>query len=292
MGTMSSATSARLALVGAALLWSGNSAFIKASTLGGWQVAGLRSGVAALVFLMLLPGARRVPEARSFRVGLAYAGTMVSFAVANRLTTGASAVFLQATAPFWVIVLAPRMLGERASRGDLVSVGLVGGAMSLFFVGSDAPSATAPAPLAGNAFALASGVFWALTVIGFRGLGNDPRASERTVPGALLVGNALACAIGLVAGWPLPTPAPHDVAIVLWLGAFAIALAYVWFARGVRDVPALEASLVCLLEPAFNPVWTWLAHDERPRVATLWGGALILATTAVKSWRDARPASA
>ena len=50
---------ARLAVLGAALLFSTGGAAIKGTTLSGLQVAGLRSAVAAVVLLLALPAARR-----------------------------------------------------------------------------------------------------------------------------------------------------------------------------------------------------------------------------------------
>ncbi|MBK7976701.1 MAG: EamA family transporter [Deltaproteobacteria bacterium] len=290
MASTPPALGARLALAAASLLWSGNSAFIKGCALTSWQVASFRSGVGALVFLALLPEARRWPSARAVAVGAAYAGTMMSFALANKLTTGASAVFLQATAPLWVMALAPWRLGEHASRRDGVAMAFLAAGMALFFVSSDPPSTTAPAPLAGNALGLVSGVTWALTVIGFRRLRMTEGAGggESAVPSALVMGNVIAFAGGLVPALPVHTVRLEDVAIVAWLGAMSIALAYVLFTRGLRQVAALEASLICLLEPVLNPMWTWLAHGERPNGWSLVGGAVILGTTTVKTWLDTR----
>jgi len=55
--------------------------------------------------------------------------------------------------------------------------------------------------------------------------------------------------------------------------------------RALRQVPALEASLLLLAEPALNPVWAWLAHGERPGGWALAGGALILGACLANAWR-------
>jgi drug/metabolite transporter (DMT)-like permease len=55
-------------------------------------------------------------------------------------------------------------------------------------------------------------------------------------------------------------------------------------------VPAFEASALLLLEPALNPVWTWLVHGERPSAWALSGGALILGATLFHTWRLSRAA--
>jgi drug/metabolite transporter (DMT)-like permease len=103
----------RIQLLAAAALFSTGGAAIKACSLTSWQVAGLRSGIAALV-LLLVPAARRGWTPRAWLVGAAYAATVVLFVQANKLTTSAATAFLQSTAPLYVLLLAPHLLGERA----------------------------------------------------------------------------------------------------------------------------------------------------------------------------------
>src|SRR5436309_1136311 len=100
----------RLEILAAAALFSTGGAAIKACSLSGWQVASFRSGIAALAVLVMLPAARRVPSGRAVAVGAAYATTMILFVRANKLTSAANAIFLQSTAPLYVLLLAPRLL--------------------------------------------------------------------------------------------------------------------------------------------------------------------------------------
>jgi drug/metabolite transporter, DME family len=51
----------------------------------------------------------------------------------------------------------------------------------------------------------------------------------------------------------------------------------------VRALPALEASLLLLVEPVLNPVWTFLSHGEVPGEFAFIGAAVILAATVVKT---------
>jgi len=55
----------------------------------------------------------------------------------------------------------------------------------------------------------------------------------------------------------------------------------------MAGVPALEASLLLLLEPVLNPLWSWLVHDEIPNRWSLTGGAIILCATAARTVWDA-----
>jgi len=65
-----------------------------------------------------------------------------------------------------------------------------------------------------------------------------------------------------------------------------IGLAYWLFTRGLRALRAIEVSLLALLEPVLNPLWTWLLHDERPSPLALTGGALMLAALAARALLD------
>jgi drug/metabolite transporter (DMT)-like permease len=73
-----------------------------------------------------------------------------------------------------------------------------------------------------------------------------------------------------------------------YLGAVQIGVAYVFLTRGMRGMPAVEASLLLLVEPALSPVWAWMVHGERPAVAAVAGGVLIIGATAARVVRRGR----
>ena len=77
---------------------------------------------------------------------------------------------------------------------------------------------------------------------------------------------------------------------MIYLGVVELGLAYVQLARGFREVPAFEGSLLILLEPALSPIWAFLFHGEVVGALARAGGALILAATTLKTWLDARDA--
>src|SRR5207245_2631869 len=140
----------------AALLFSSGGAAIKASSFSSWQVAAFRSGVAALVLWLVLPAARKGWTWRTMFIGVAYAATLILFVLANRLTTAANAIFLQATAPIYVLLLGPWLLHERVRRSDILYIAAVALGLALFFAGSETAVASAPDPARGNLLALAS----------------------------------------------------------------------------------------------------------------------------------------
>jgi drug/metabolite transporter, DME family len=303
---MSPRATARLQLLGAALLFSTGGAAIKAVSFTCWQIASFRSGIAALALLLMVPGVRwgwtlRRAQGRSLRqaqgrvwrvvlVGVAYAGVLTLFVLANRLTTAANTIFLQSTAPLYLLLLAPWLLKEPIRRQDLGFMLAVGLGLMLFFVGTEQPAATAPDPVRGNLLALGSGLFWALAVCGLRWLAARP---ERGSPVAAVVsGNITAFLIALPMALPVGTHPLGDWVVIVYLGVVQIALAYVLVTAALRVLPALEASVILLLEPVLNPVWAWVVQRETPGVWALLGGAIILGATTLKSWMEGRRVAA
>lgn len=277
-------TLSRLAVIGAALLFSTGGAAIKACHLSGWQVASFRSGIAVLAILLMVPEARRRWSRDTWMVGLAYAGTMVLYVLANKLTTAANTIFLQDTAPLYILLLGPLLLGERARSRDLGFMVVMAAGMLLFFVGTPPPAVTAPRPMAGNILALAAGVCWALTIMGLRHQSRGDEGAAVAVA-AVACGNLIAFLAVLPLALPVASASPTDWALVVFLGVVQIGLAYVLLTHGVRGVPALEASLLLLVEPVLNPIWAWLIHGENPGLWSLLGGGIILSATAVRTLR-------
>ncbi len=281
---------ARLQLVLAALCFSTAGAAIKWCGFGPSQIAAIRALVAMLAILVLIPESRHGWSWRVGLVGVGYAAAGLLFVFANKLTTAANTVFLQATNPLFVVVLAPWLLGEPVTRADLRFMGVLALGLALLFVGGGQRQfATAPEPLLGNVLAAGSAVAWAVTVTGYRWLArqrSEHGAGHGPIAAAAACGNLIVFLACLPAALPLAAGHPTDWVIVIYLGVFQLGLAYVFLSRAITRVPALEASLFLLVEPVLSPVWAWLAHGETPGPLAAIGGVVILAATALKSWRD------
>ncbi|HEU4828268.1 MAG TPA: DMT family transporter [Gemmatimonadales bacterium] len=287
---MLTTNAARLRLVLAAILFSTGGAAIKATTLTAWQVAGFRSGVAALALFLLLPESRRGWSWRTLLVGIAYAATLMLFVVANKLTTSANTIFLQSTSPLYILILSPLLLREPIRARDVVFMGAVGLGLALFFVEREAPLATAPDPVLGNMLAAVSGITWAFTVIGLRWLGTH--GEQGTAFPAMVSGNLTVLLVALPLALPVVSSTPTDWVVIAFLGLFQIGFAYMMLARGIRHVSALEASVLLLVEPALNPLWSWIVHAEAPSAWALAGAAVIFGATTLRTWYESRLAAA
>jgi drug/metabolite transporter, DME family len=265
----------RLLVLAAAVFWSTGGAAIKLCGLNANQISVGRSLIAAAFLALAVKESRRWPSRQVLLVALAYAGTVSLFVLANKLTTSANAIFLQDTAPLYVLFLSVWLLGEKPRRADVISVPIFVAGLALFFL--DELSA---GQLRGNVIALASGVCFALLIVGTRRIGDAGMA-------AVLWGNVMAGVAGLPFALTGSAPTPGDLGLLLYLGVVQLGLGYFAFTRGLKNTPAFTASLLVLLEPVLNPVWAFLLTGERPGPWALAGGAIILGATA---WQAVRPA--
>jgi drug/metabolite transporter, DME family len=271
-----------LAVAGAAVLWSSGGLFIKVAPYGPLGVACGRAVVTTIFYLVFFR-----PDLRKARLstGLAYAAMIVTFVSATKLTTAANAIFLQYTGPAYVLALSPWMLGEPFDRVDAACVALSLAGMSLFFVGR-----VEPGQLAGNLLGVLSGLSYALTVLLLR---RDAKQGARDALPSTALGNLLAAVFTLpFAANALAGTTVQGALVLLYLGVVQMGIAYWLFARGLRTVPASEASLLSMLEPILNPVWVFLGAGERPGPWTLAGGAVVIAAVAFRALRRPEPDAA
>ena len=105
----------------------------------------------------------------------------------------------------------------------------------------------------------------------------------------MVLGNLIAAAVNLPFALPVLSFTVADVVTVLFLGVVQIGIAYLLLSRALKRVGALEASLLLMVEPALNPLWSWLVHGEAPGRWSLAGGGMILGATLLKSILDNRP---
>lgn len=267
-----------LFIVFAAVLFSTGGLFIKLTDLSAFEISGGRSLVAAATVALLVGRAAFRLNPVTILAAIVYALLLLLFVVANKLTTAANAIFLQFTAPVYVLIFEPLFFKERFRPRDLFTVFACVGGMSLFFIGTEASR-----DWLGNLTALASGLFFAAFMLLMRNERANRAAS--VVYGNLLL--AVIAAPTLLAGasrWGMT-----DSLVVLYLGVMQIGVAYWFFTKGFeRGVRSLEAGIVGYIEPVLNPLWVFVFIGERPGVWALIGGAIICGAIILHTFVDAR----
>jgi len=268
-------------VLAAALLWSTGGLFIKWTTLSGLELSFGRSLFAAITVALFTRhegfGINRLTAVAS----VLYAALLLLFVLATKQTTAANAIFLQYTAPVYLLILEPLVYKEKFRPRDLITVLVCLAGMTLFFVGK-----LRPQDVTGNLLALASGLCFALYVLLLR------HAKARTVNRAssVIYGSLLLVIFTAPAGLAaIPRLTQHDVLVVLYLGIVQIGLAYTLFtvalARGARS---LDAGIVGYIEPVLNPIWVFLVLGEKPSGWALLGGVIIIGAVVSHMLLDAR----
>ncbi|MDQ1591064.1 MAG: hypothetical protein QOG71_1691 [Pyrinomonadaceae bacterium] len=260
-------------VVVAVLLWSTGGLFIKWGTLSAEELSGARAVFAAATVMLLT---RR----EGFRLNLVtataavfYAALLYLFVRATLMTTAANAIFLQYTAPVYILLAEPFFFKEKYRAADFGVVACCVVGMSLFFVGQ-----LRPQDVAGNLTALGSGFCFAVFFLLLR----HPRAREVNRASSVIYGNwllALVMLPAMVRGAEHFTPT--NLAISAYLGIVQLGVAYTLLTLGIaRGVKSLDASVIGYIEPVLNPLWVFLFLGERPAKWALVGGAIIITAVA------------
>ncbi len=276
---MPSVLAARLMIIAAVALMSLGGLGIKLCSLGPWEVASVRSAFAALTVFLLLKEARRMWNWKIVSLGAVFGSTLVLYVWGNKTTTAANTIFIQSSAPLWVLIFSPLVLKEAIRLRDVLTMLVMGAGLALFFLAPEKETALSPDIVTGNWLALGAGVTFGFTILGLRGL------RGKGAEAAVVCGNTLAFAACLVPqavmgqgifGAALKGPA-LDWLLVAGLGSFQLGLAYIFYTRGLRVLRAAQVSLIGLIEPVFNPLWVFLVfRGEKPGPWAILGGAVIL----------------
>jgi drug/metabolite transporter (DMT)-like permease len=212
--------------------------------------------------------------ARLLLMGAFSASTLLFFFIALRLAGVAIGMFLLFTAPVYVSLVAPRLLGERPDRVVYPALALSVAGMAAILVPSMA--AGAHVSLAGVACGLATGLLYA-------GYALTAKALTRTLrsPTIALAEMVVDAAVLLpLAAWQVAAghyrPDGRDLVVALVIGVACTAIPYVAYVEGLGRVRVEHASILGYLEPVSAPLYALLLLGESTSTTTLVGGALIV----------------
>ena len=265
-------------LVVCGLLWSTGGLLIKFVDWHPLAIWSTRSAIAAAVlWLVRRPSLRGISRAE-WGAAVALAATTGLFIVSNKLTTAANAILIQYSAPVWIALLGAWFLGERATRLDWVTIFLVLGGITLFFLEQITLD-----HVAGNLVALGAGVAFAFSAMTLRRAALSSTVAAPVDPlRAMFLGNLLGAVIGAPFVLMHAPPDTHGWLALLGLGIVQQAAAYLCYAWAIRHATALEAMLIPVIEPILSPLWVALAFGERPGSWALVGGAIVVGAVVMR----------
>lgn len=272
-----------LYLAGAAICWSMAGTLTKFIPWSATTVACLR-GLIAVLMQMLYTRTWKIRITKPVLLtAICYLGETLLFTFANKMTSAGSAIVLQNTSPLYIMLMGLIILKQKPSKLDCC-VGVVifsGILLSMLDTlrGGELPGSN---PLLGNILALISGVFYAGIFFTSR------------LPGA----NALQSAIlgNLMYVFFLPTlftdqalmhpettgvPVWQSVLAMLVLGTCQLGLSYIFFDKGIRTTPSLQASFITMIEPVLSPILALIFLGEAMGTLSVIGSVLVIATIVV-----------
>jgi len=257
----------------AAVCWSSGGLIARLVTTTPWTTSLWRSVFATLFLAVVLRIVRGRGIVAQWRDGgrpivavaacMALASTCFIFSLAY--TSVANTLILISTGPYVAGLLGWLMLGERVAPRTWITMGVaLAGAVVMV---SDSYSRGA---IVGDLLAIVMAVSFATATVLVRSRPETPMAP------ASALATTLTALVALPFSEPLRTTA-RDLGLLAAFGVGNYGLGFLLFMAGARLIPAAQSALVGMLETVLGPLWVWLVLDERPGVATLVGGALILA---------------
>lgn len=267
-----------------ALLWSSSGLFIKILNLDAFQISFYRSGIAALTVL-IVSTIRNKASSKSIKLqfdGLSvlssffFAGILIFFVIATKKTTAANAIFLQFTAPVYLLVLEPIFLKIKFEPRNIIAIAVTVFGMMLFFFGK-----LEIGSIHGNLIAIASGICFACFALLLKKKRIEKK-NENTL-NSIILGNAIVAIVSFFVVFPDFGLSATETLVLLYMGIFQIGVSYMIFNEGIKYVSATESMIIATMEAIFNPIWVFLGIGETPSIYAIAGGIIIMSAIL---WRN------
>lgn len=255
-----------------AILWSSGGLFIKLISLDAMQISFFRCAIAALTFAIIFRKKILQVNRLTFLNSGFYALVLIFYVLAMKNTTAANAIFLQSTAPIYVLIFEPIINKTPYEKSNIITVAVCFLGMILFFLGD-----LSPGQLEGNIFALLSGLMFASFFIGMK------KNEKKYQQSSIFYGNIIVALISIPFLFSINELTLSDLWMVSFLGVFQIAIAYAIFTYGLKRIYAVEASIISMTEPVLNPVWVYFGYGEVPSVYAIIGGGIIITSIIVRT---------
>ena len=262
----------------ASVAFSTGGLFIKLIPWSALAINGVRNLIGASVIgVYLLIRRHRIIISRQVIIGaFSMIGVTTLFALANKLTTAANTIILQFTAPVFVMILMYLIYHARPKKTDMITCTIVLAGVCLFFV-----DGIRTGNWLGNLLALISGVCYAGVFL--MNTGKNADALSSCFLGQLAAGILFTPLCAGETDFSLPV-----IAAVLALGIIQVGGAYILFSEGIKNTPAVSASLITGLEPIMNPAWVAIFYGETISGLALIGAVIVLSTILVYNVRMSR----
>lgn len=244
---------------------------------GVFQFIALRTGIGAVCLFILIALMRKPFKIKCLPtlllLGLLQTSGFTGLLMWALVEGGAGkTAVLTYTMPFWVMLLAWPLLGEKLQ--GLQWLAAILSAMGIVLI-------LDPLHLGADQFsmflAVLSGVCWALAVIVAKKLHQKaPELDLLTLTAWQMLFGSMPI---LIAVWLIPAPpiqwTPYFIGAVIYNAIFCNALAWLLWLYALQRLQAGVASMTSMLAPVVGVIAAWIQLNEVPNHAELWGMLLI-----------------
>ncbi len=187
-------------------------------------------------------------------------------------TTVTNTLVILATTPLFSAVFGWLMMGEKVRLRTWLSIlAAIAGIVVIFH------DSLGMGSWLGDLMALGVAFVWGLNLVVVR------MAGRRDMTPSLCVSGFLSAAVSFPLSSAPGAINAHDLIVLAILGCLVLPLAFGLFIRGAHYVPAAEVALLAPIETVLGPIWVWIGVGEVPSIASLVGGAIVLAAIFVNS---------
>ena len=255
------------------ILWSTGGFMVKVIPWSPFSIAGLRSGIALLILILLNRSIKIQFNKNTIFGGFSYASMVVFFVIANKITSAGNVILIQYTAPLYVAILSYVLLNEKPDQYDWITIFTLFVGLSFFFFDDLSFN-----QLWGNIFAILSSLGFAGTIISLK------KQKENKPIDSVIIGNLFTFLICIPSYFSNLTMDPKALYGIFYLGIFQLGLAYYIYSHAIKFVTAVDASLYAAIEPIASPFLAYLFLEEIMSKSSLVGGSIILSSITIRAF--------
>ena len=234
-----------------------------------WLAQPLMIGVAYLTRGRLsLPLLRRclVP-------GVLFAFALITSFASYQSTSIANATLIGALQPAVIMLVAPRLFGDRSSPRQVAYAFVAFTGMAVVVIGA---GATSGASLRGDLYALANLAVWTTYFVRVKQIRNEGLHAPSFLAGVFLVGAVTVTPWALLSSHDLGSLNVRGYLLVVLMVVGPGLLGHGSMTWAQRHLDITLASQLTLVQPALSTLWAWLIYDEHLLPVQLAGATVVL----------------
>ena len=260
----------RLLMLCTALLYGLAGVCVKSISWNAMSIIAVRS-IVSLVMLFCVKRSFHIHFSRTNLLGAIFmSATGILYVLGIKHTTAGTAIVLQYIAPILVFLFAVLFQGRKATLPEIILTAAAFAGIILSFAGTLDFS-----HILGNTLSLASGFTYAAQIVVMNG-------SKCDTIDCTIISNGLCFLICLP--FLFTDHLVFDFQNLFWLAILSIfqyGLANLTFSKGVKLIDSVEASLILMIEPIFNPIPVAIICGEHMDTLAIIGSVVVILSVAL-----------